>query len=114
MAQTESSQPQMMDDPEAGQTWVVSLAGIIILSVLVIAICVFFFGFENKEVDTKVVQPANAWSQAMRVEQEGELAKYQKYSVAAPDGSMQPRIRIPITRAMELVAERGVAAPTTK
>ncbi|MBM4008139.1 MAG: hypothetical protein FJ285_00910 [Planctomycetes bacterium] len=112
MAQTESTQAPLMDDPEAGQTWVVSLAGIIILSVLVIAICVFFFRFENKEVDEKVVMPANAWSQGMRLEQEGELAKYQKYSVAAPDGSMQPRIRIPISRAMEIVAERGVAAPT--
>jgi hypothetical protein len=112
MAQTETAQPQMMDDPEAGQTWVVSLAGIIILSVLVIATCVFFFRFENKEVDEKVVLPANAWSQGMRLEQEGELAKYQKYTVTAPDGSAQSRIRIPISRAIEIVTERGLAAPT--
>ncbi|MBM4101166.1 MAG: hypothetical protein FJ256_02745 [Phycisphaerae bacterium] len=111
MAQTELNHAQLMDDPEAGQTWVVSLAGIIILSVLVIAICVFFFRFENKEVDEKVVLPANAWSQGMRLEQQGELAKYQKYSVTAPDGSTQARIRIPISRAMEIVTERGVAAP---
>lgn len=111
MAQTELNQAQLMDDPEAGQTWLVSLVSIIILSVLVIAICVFFFRFENKEVGEKVVLPANAWSQGMRLEQQGELAKYQKYSVTAPDGSTQARIRIPISRAMEIVTERGVAAP---
>jgi|GEM_PF-371819 len=93
-----------IDDPEPGSTWVVSLVGIIILCVLVIATCVFYFKFETKEVDVKIIAPTDTWMLGLKTQQLGELAVYQKYSVTAPDGTAEPRIRIPITNAMELVA----------
>ncbi len=95
--------PVQEDDPEAGSTWVVSLSAIIILSALVIATCVFYFKFEDKEVDLKVVVPPDLWKTQLKAEQLAELDLYQKYSVTAPDGSAEPRIRIPVTKAMELV-----------
>ncbi|MDA0214512.1 MAG: hypothetical protein O2875_04030 [Planctomycetota bacterium] len=95
--------PVQEDDPEAGSTWVVSLASIIILSALVIATCVFYFKFEDKEVDMKVIIPPNLWKTQLKNEQLAQLDIYQKYSVTAPDGSAEPRIRIPVTKAMELV-----------
>jgi hypothetical protein len=91
------------DDPEAGSTWVVSLSAIIILSALVIATCVFYFKFEDKEVDVKVIDPPNIWKTQLKNEQLAQLDIYQKYSVTAPDGSAEPRIRIPVTKAMEFV-----------
>ncbi len=91
------------DDPEAGSTWVVSLSAIIILSALVIATCVFYFKFEDKEVDLKIINPPNAWKMQLKNEQLAQLDVYQKYSVTAPDGRAEPRIRIPVTKAMEFV-----------
>ena len=91
------------DDPESGSTWVVTFSAIIILSALVIATCVFYFKFEDKEIDVKVIDPPNIWKTQLMNEQLAQLDVYQKYSVTAPDGSAEPRIRIPITKAMEFV-----------
>ena len=91
------------DDPESGSTWVVTFSAIIILSALVIATCVFYFKFEDKEIDVKVINPPNIWKTQLMNEQLAQLDVYQKYSVTAPDGSAEPRIRIPITKAMEFV-----------
>lgn len=65
------------DDPEAGSTWVVSLSAIIILSALVIATCVFYFKFEGKEVDVKVIDPPNIWKTQLKNEQLAQLDIYQ-------------------------------------
>ena len=91
------------DDPESGSTWVVTLSAIIILSALVIATCVFYFKFEDKEIDVKVINPPDIWKTQLKNEQLAQLDIYQKYSVTAPDGSAEPRIRIPVTKAMEFV-----------
>ncbi len=91
------------DDPESGSTWVVTFSAIIILSALVIATCVFYFKFEDKEIDVKVIAPPNIWKTQLMNEQLAQLDVYQKYSVTAPDGSAEPRIRIPVTKAMEFV-----------
>ena len=100
-SQSISSVP--IDDPEAGSTWVVTFSAIIILSALVIATCVFYFKFEDKEIDVKVINPPDIWKTQLKNEQLAQLDVYQKYSVTAPDGSAEPRIRIPVTKAMEFV-----------
>ena len=100
-SQTISAVPT--DDPESGSTWVVTLSAIIILSALVIATCVFYFKFEDKEIDVKVINPPDIWKTQLKNEQLAQLDIYQKYSVTAPDGSAEPRIRIPVTKAMEFV-----------
>lgn len=100
-----------IDDPEPGSTWVVSLVGIIILCVLVIATSVFYFKFETKEVDVKIIEPTDTWMLGLKTRQLGELVVYQKYSVTAPDGTAEPRIRIPIANAMELVSAEAKNPP---
>ena len=99
------------DDPESGSTWVVTFSAIIILSALVIATCVFYFKFEDKEIDVKVIAPPNIWKTQLMNEQLAQLDVYQKYSVTAPDGSTEPRIRIPITKAMEFVIAEAKNPP---
>ncbi len=99
------------DDPEAGSTWVVTLSAIIILSALVIATCVFYFKFEDKEIDVKVIDPPDIWKTQLKNEQLAQLDVYQKYSVTAPDGSAEPRIRIPVTKAMEFVIAEAKNPP---
>jgi len=99
------------DDPEAGSTWVVTLSAIIILSALVIATCVFYFKFEDKEIDVKVINPPDIWKTQLKNEQLAQLDVYQKYSVTAPDGSAEPRIRIPVTKAMEFVIAEAKNPP---
>ncbi len=99
---TQSAKIQI-DDPEAGSTWIASIVGITILGVLVIAVCVFYFRFEEEEVDVKVILPASTWTVALKTAQLSQLSVYQKYSVTAPDGSEESRIRIPVAQAMEFV-----------
>ena len=45
----------ILDDPEAGSTWFISLVSIVLLVVTVLALVVMYFGFEAAEVDRKVV-----------------------------------------------------------
>jgi len=99
------------DDPESGSTWVVTFSAIIILSALVIATCVFYFKFEDKEIDVKVINPPDIWKTQLKNEQLAQLDVYQKYSVTAPDGSAEPRIRIPVTKAMEIVIAEAKNPP---
>jgi len=99
------------DDPESGSTWVVTFSAIIILSALVIATCVFYFKFEDKEIDVKVINPPDIWKTQLKNEQLAQLDVYQKYSVTAPDGSAEPRIRIPVTKAMEFVIAEAKNPP---
>ena len=108
-SQTISAVPT--DDPESGSTWVVTFSAIIILSALVIATCVFYFKFEDKEIDVKVIAPPNIWKTQLMNEQLAQLNVYQKYSVTAPDGSAEPRIRIPVTKAMEIVIAEAKNPP---
>ncbi len=105
--------PTQIDDPVAGTTWVVSLSSIIILVALVIATCVFYFRFENLEIDVKVIEPPSQWMTTIKSEQLSELAVYQKYTVTASNGAEESRIRIPIARAMELIVAEPAATPTT-
>ena len=110
-AHTQPLDAVQIDDPEAGQTWVAAIAGVIVLAALVVGICAFYFRYEGGEVTEKVIEPADQWLTALKSEQMKEITVYQKYSVTAPDGSTEERIRITVARAMELVIEESKAVP---
>jgi hypothetical protein len=116
MSEHASVIPGQLDDPEPGSTWFFSLAGIVILVALVVAASVMYFHVENREVDEKVVDPAYAKLESTRARWREELGSYQRYAWTQPDGKSVQKVRIPVDRAMELVAQEGLpasaAAPT--
>lgn len=91
-----------LDDPAAGSTWFLSLASIIVFTVSVLALSAMFFDFESGEVDEKIVKEPVKALQELRLSQEELLTEYGKYELEDPDGKQIQRIRIPISRAMEL------------
>lgn len=93
----------ILDDPEAGSTWFISLVSIVLLVVTVLALVVMYFGFEAAEVDRKVVDKPTMALEELRLSQEESLTGYGTYEVEDADGEMVDRIRIPVSRAMELV-----------
>ncbi|MEC8321144.1 MAG: hypothetical protein VX012_07020 [Planctomycetota bacterium] len=93
----------ILDDPEAGSTWFISLVSIVLLVVTVLALVVMYFGFEAAEVDRKVVDKPTMALEELRLSQEESLTGYGSYKVEDADGEMVDRIRIPVSRAMELV-----------
>lgn len=93
----------ILDDPEAGSTWFISLVSIVLLVVTVLALVVMYFGFEAAEVDRKVVDKPTMALEELRLSQEESLTGYGTYKVEDADGEMVDRIRIPVSRAMELV-----------
>ena len=44
---------EQLDDPEAGSTWFISLASVVLLTGTVIALAVLFFGAQSREVAAK-------------------------------------------------------------
>ena len=110
MSEHASVIPGQLDDPEPGSTWFFSLAGIVILVALVVAASVMYFHVENREVEEKVVDPAYAKLEATRGKWREQLGSYQRYAWTQPDGTSVRKVRIPVDRAMELVAKEGLPA----
>jgi len=99
-------EPEQLDDPEAGWTWFLSLASIILLVITVVAVTVLFYFFRDLEVEKKIIdQPALQLSE-LRGEQEAQLDEYSTYQVIPIGGTEEDAedyIRIPIDRAMEII-----------
>ena len=102
----ETSTGVLWDDPEAGQTWVVSLIGIIILTAVVIALSVMYFKTEQTEVDLKVIEPQYIALEDLKLKQMELLSSSGTYSLDIA-GKPVERQRIPVAEAIKLVAQNS-------
>ena len=102
----ETSTGVLWDDPEAGQTWVVSLIGIIILTAVVIALSVMYFKTEQTEVDLKVIEPQYIALEDLKLKQMELLSSSGTYSLDIA-GKPVERQRIPVAQAIKLVAQNS-------
>ena len=102
MSDYEHIKADQIDDPEAGSTWFISLASIIVFTVTVLALSAMFFDFESGEVDQKIVREPVKALQELRLSQEEMLTEYGRYEFEDADGNEVKRIRIPISQAMHL------------
>lgn len=95
----------MLDDPEAGSSWFITIASIVVLVVLLVALAVMYFRFENAEIDRKVVDRPAEELLRLRTAQTILLSENQTYT--DPENGETLR-RIPIAEAMgEIAAEYG-------
>ena len=78
---------EQLDDPEAGSTWFISLASIIVFTVTVLALSAMFFDFEGGEVDQKIVREPVKALQELRLSQEEMLTEYGRYQFEDADGN---------------------------
>jgi hypothetical protein len=102
----ETSTGVLWDDPEAGQTWLVSLIGIIILTAVVIALSVMYFKTEQTEVDLKVIEPQYIALEDLKLKQMELLSSSGTYSLDIA-GKPVERQRIPVAQAIKLVAQNS-------
>ena len=102
----ETSTGVLWDDPEAGQTWLVSLIGIIILTAVVIALSVMYFKTEQTEVDLKVIEPQYIALEDLKLKQMELLGSSGTYSLDIA-GKPVERQRIPVAEAIKLVAQNS-------
>ena len=92
----------LLDDPEAGSTWFISLASVVLFTVTVLALSAMYFDFEGGEVDEKITAAPVKSLQELRLSQEEMLTEYGRYEFDDADGNEVKRIRIPISQAMQL------------
>jgi len=102
----ETSTGVLWDDPEAGQTWLVSLIGIIILTAVVIALSVMYFKTEQTEVDLKVIEPQYAALEDLKLKQMELLGSSGSYSLDIA-GKPVERQRIPVAEAIKMVSKNA-------
>lgn len=109
---TENAHDQGGDfgDPEAGSTWIWSLGGAIVFTALVLVIAVFYFRAEVQEFDVKVVDEPSAEYQSLKAKQLANISDFGTYTVTTASGAEQRRLRVPVSRAMEVVVANGGAA----
>lgn len=97
-------------DPEGGPTWFWSIVGSLGCIAIIFAVATMYFWGSGAEVEAKVISQPHQEVQALRAAQEATLAQYGTYTVANADGGEVKRIRIPITRAFELLLAEGIKA----
>ncbi|MDB3961415.1 hypothetical protein N9411_00180 [bacterium] len=102
-----------MDDPEPGVTWFLSLVSLVLMVVVVLASVAMYFGFADGEIDRKIVDRPTVELQKLRLSQQEQLTEYQRYETEDAEGNKVDRIRIPVTRAMELVVADSRASADT-
>ena len=105
----ETSTGVLWDDPEAGQTWLVTIIGVVILAGLVIFLSVVYFRGEEKEVEVKVVDPAYLSLAEAKEAQQALLSSSGTYTVEV-GGQQVKRNRIPVSKAMEMLAANPALA----
>lgn len=103
-----------MDDPEPGSTWFVSIAGVVLFIATVLAISVLYFEVDQDVVREEQIDAPIRSLVHLRQEQQELLVEYRRYNETQPDGEPIPRIRIPITRAMEIVGARFASRPDAR
>ena len=106
-------QQGQMDDPEPGVTWFLSLVSLVLMVVVVLASVAMYFGFADGEIDRKIVDRPTVELQKLRLSQQEQLTEYQRYETEDAEGNKVERIRIPVTRAMELVVADSRASADT-
>ncbi len=99
-----ASTTTQIDDPEMGITWFYSVVGIIFFVSFCLTVCVLFFGVQRDMVQDFVIDEKPAFSTNLRLEQKALLGSYGTYSEEVDEQKVE-RIRIPIDRAMELMAK---------
>jgi hypothetical protein len=103
------------DDPEPGVTWFISLVSVVLMVITVLASVAMYFAFVEGEVDRKIVDQPAVELQELRLAQQEQLTEYQNYEIEDAEGNKLSRIRIPVSRAMELVvADARASADAAK
>ena len=97
---------EQLDDPEMGSTWFYSFVGIIFFVAFCLAVSVLYFGVERNFEEERVIDERPAFSTGLRSQQKEVLASYGTYTEEVDDKKVD-RVRIPIERAMEIMAQRG-------
>ena len=103
---SEAPATQQIDDPEMGATWFYSFVGIIFFVAFCLAVSVLYFGVERNFEEERVIDERPAFSTGLRSQQKEVLASYGTYTEEVDDKKVD-RVRIPIERAMEIMAQRG-------
>lgn len=100
-----TSTEALMDDPEPGSSWFISVAGIVVLVVFFVALAVIYFRAEQSEFDRKVVDRPIEPLVELKNAQNLLLAESGEY--VDPDTG-ETRRRIPIEDAMrQIAAQQG-------
>jgi len=103
---SEAPATQQIDDPEMGSTWFYSFVGIIFFVAFCLAVSVLYFGVERNFEEERIIDERPALSTGLRSQQKELLASYGTYTEEVDEKKVE-RVRIPIERAMEIVAQRG-------
>ncbi|MBX3374013.1 MAG: hypothetical protein KF817_09265 [Phycisphaeraceae bacterium] len=95
--------PSDHEDPLAGPTWTVGIAGILLLAALVLGGTALTYQVRGREQARVQVAPAVAAVEALRAEQRGRLAGPARRELRDDSESGEPALVIPIDAAIDLV-----------
>ena len=97
------------EDPRGGPTWVICIAGTILLFVTCVAVAGLYYAAERIEEDTKFISVASQASETMRIAQQDRLmqeAHWETYTDAGGELVIERKLKLPIEQSMRIVVDR--------
>lgn len=99
------------DDPEPQATWFIGLAGAVLLTALVLAVSVLFYGTQAKLSDEVFVTVPSQQREQLKAAQLEKLAQFGRYETTDAEGKAIERTRIPVSAAIDLILKDGTLTP---
>lgn len=93
---------EVHDDPEPISTWFSSVVFVLGTVITIALVAAFYFQVDRSDLDRRVVQPADQALADLKASQTALLTSYGNATVEV-DGKPVKKIRIPVSRAMELL-----------
>ncbi|MDG2423901.1 MAG: hypothetical protein P8M22_07975 [Phycisphaerales bacterium] len=98
------------EDPRGGPTWVICIAGSILVFVTCVAVAGLYYGAERREEDTKFISVASQARETRRIAEQDLLMAdphWETYTDAGGELVIERKLKLPIDHAMQIVIDRN-------
>lgn len=98
------------EDPRGGPTWVICIAGSILVFVTCVAVAGLYYGAERLEEDTKFISVASQARETRRIAEQDLLMAdphWETYTDAGGELVIERKLKLPIDHAMQIVIDRN-------
>ena len=98
------------EDPRGGPTWVICIAGSILVFVTCVAVAGLYYGAERREEDTKFISVASQARETRRFAEQDLLMAdphWETYTDAGGELVIERKLKLPIDHAMQIVIDRN-------
>ena len=105
------------EDPRGGPTWIITVAGSILMFVTCLAVAGLYYGAERREEQTKFIAEASEARVTRRIAEQDRLmdeAHWETYTDGSGDMVIEKKLKLPIDHAKQIIVDRYASDQTAE